>query len=88
MSNRRSIRGLVLLACVFLMSACASGRTAREAALQDWLATAKRPVKVTKHRPQQHLTATRWSHFYTLVDSDGKVYLAKNVRFELPEVIE
>jgi hypothetical protein len=78
----------IMLAVVFLLSACASGYKARETATQEWLSTAKRPVKVTKHNAHQHITATRGSHFYTLIDSDGKVFLAKNVRFELPEVIE
>jgi hypothetical protein len=78
----------VLFIFVFLLSACASGRETREAAMQEWLSTAKRPVQVTKHNPYQHFTATRGSHYYTLVDSDGKVFLAKNVRFELPKVIE
>lgn len=78
----------ILLFFVLLLSACAGGHKAREAAMQEWLSTAKRPVKVTKHNPYQHMKATRGSHYYTLVDSDGKVFLAKNVRFELPDVIE
>jgi hypothetical protein len=78
----------VLLAFVFLFSACAIGRNDREAAVQEWLLTAERPVQVTKHCPYDHITSTRWSHFYTLVDSEGRVFLARNVRFELPDVIE
>jgi hypothetical protein len=78
----------VLCTFVLLLSACAGGHKAREAAMQEWLSTAKRPVKVSKHNPYQHMKATRGSHYYTLVDSDGKVFLAKNVRFELPDVIE
>ena len=76
------------LAFMFLLGACAGGHKAREAAMQEWLSTARRPVKVSKHNPYQHMKATRGSHYYTLIDSEGKVYLAKNVRFELPEVIE
>lgn len=73
---------------VLFGAACGSARTAREAALQEWLASAKKPVKVVKHNPYQHVFASRGSHYYTLVDSNGKVFLAKKVRFELPEVIE
>ena len=57
-------------------------------ALQEWLADAKKPVKVTKHNATWHVSATRGSHYYTLIDREGNVYVAKNVRFELPEVIE
>lgn len=78
----------VSLLFAFLLGACASGHKARETALQEWLTTAKRPVKVTKHNPYRHFTATRGSYYYTLIDSEGKLYLAKNVRFDLPEVIE
>ena len=56
--------------------------------MQFWLDEAKRPVKVTRHPVTQNLAATRASYYYTLVDSNGKVYLAENVRFVLPEVIE
>jgi hypothetical protein len=79
---------LSLLVVVFLMSSCISGFRAREAKLQSWLDEAKRPVKVTRHSVIQNLAATRASYYYTLVDSNGKVYLAENVRFVLPEVIE
>jgi len=78
----------VLFTFVFLLGACISGRKVRETATQEWLSTAKRPVKAIKHNTNQHFTATRGSHYYTLIDSDGKVFLAKNVRFELPGVIE
>ncbi|HNE29125.1 MAG TPA: hypothetical protein PKL15_03850 [Saprospiraceae bacterium] len=79
---------LPLLVIAFSMSACMTNYKVREAAMQEWLAGAKRPVKVTKHHPNQHLGATRGSHYYTLIDSEGRVFLAQNVRFELPEVIE
>lgn len=83
-----SLRMLFLLVVALSMSACMTNYKARETELQEWLAGAKRPVKVTKHNPNQHFSATRGSHYYTLIDSEGKVYLAKNVRFELPGVIE
>lgn len=78
----------VLFIFAFLLGACVSGRKARETATQEWLSTAKRPIKVTKHNPYQHLSATRGNYYYTFIDSDGKVFLAKNVGFEFPEVIE
>ena len=79
---------LPALISFLLLVSCASARNAREAAMQEWLSKAKRPVKVTKHNPYQHLTATRGSHYYTLIDREGNVFIARNVRFELPEVIE
>ena len=79
---------LLLLVVALSMSACMTNYKARETELQEWLAGAKRPVKVTKHNPNQHFSATWGRHYYTLIDSEGKVYLAKNVRFELPGVIE
>lgn len=81
-------RLLLLIMCVFLMSSCKTGFEARESKLQSWLAEAKRPIKVTKHHPYQHLSASRGSHYYTLIDANGKVYLAENVRFVLPDVIQ
>lgn len=87
----RQLKFSLLVLGLFIMllgGACGSARTARETALQEWLATAKKPVKVVKHSTYQHVLASRGSHYYTLVDSDGKVFLAKRVRFELPEVIE
>lgn len=71
-----------------MFSACMVGHEARERDLQRWLLTAKRPVKVVKHHPANNFTATQGSHFYTLIDSEGRLYLAKNVRYKLPEVIE
>jgi len=88
MRNKKKYSLLVLVAFAFLLGACASGYKSRETALQEWLTTAKRPVKVTKHHPYRHFSATRGSYYYTLIDSEGKIYLAKNVRFDLPEVIE
>lgn len=88
MGYKRKFLFPILFTFVVLLGACASGYKARETAVQEWLSTAKRPVKVTKHNPYQHITATRGNHYYTLIDSDGKVFLAKNVRFELPKVIE
>ena len=78
----------VLFAFVFLLGSCGSAHKAQETATQEWLSKAIRPVKAIKHNPNQHFTATRGGHYYTLIDSDGKVFLAKNVRFELPGVIE
>lgn len=88
MHHKKKFVFSALFIFAFLFGACGIGRKARETAAQEWLSSAKRPVKVTKHNPYKHLTATRGSHYYTLIDRDGKVFLAKNVRFELPEVIE
>jgi hypothetical protein len=88
MRYKKKILFPILFTFVSLLGACVSGREARETATQEWLSTAKRPVEVIKHNANQHFTATRGSHYYTLIDGDGKVFLAKNVRFELPEVIE
>ncbi len=79
---------LLMLVVSGLFTACMTGHQAREKKLQEWLLTANRPVKVTKHPPTNHFSATRGSHFYTLIDSKGQVFLAKNVRYELPELIE
>lgn len=88
MRNNTPYPLLLALFFLFSLSACMTGHKAREAKLQEWLAGASRPVKVTKHDPYQHVSATQGSHYYTLIDSKGKVYLAQNVRFELPAVIE
>ncbi len=79
---------LLILVVSGLFTACMAGHQAREQKLQAWLLSANRPVKVIKHPTNNHFSATRGSHFYTLTDSKGQVFLAKNVRFELPEVIE
>lgn len=79
---------LLILVVSSLFTACMTGHQAREQKLQEWLLAANRPVKVIKHPVNSHFSATRGSHYYTLMDSKGQVYLAKNVRFELPEVIE
>lgn len=78
----------MLVVCVFLLAACGSTRQARETAQQNWITTAKRPIQVVKQSPYQHFAAGRGIHYYTLTDRDGKVFLAKRVRFELPALIE
>jgi hypothetical protein len=88
MRNNIPYSFLPMLFFLFSLSACMTGHKAREAKLQEWLAEARRPIKVTKHNPYQHFSATQGSHYYTLIDSKGKIYLAQNVRYELPEVIE
>lgn len=79
---------LSVLLLSFSLSACMTGHKIRETALQEWLSQAKRPIKVTKHNSYQNFSATRDSRYYTLIDGNGKVYLAENVRYELPDVIE
>ena len=77
---------LVILA--FSASSCASSRESREVAVQDWIQSAQRPIKVQKHANFEDFSTTRGHTSYTLIDQSGKVYFAKNVRFKLPEVIE
>jgi hypothetical protein len=77
---------LILLCAVF--SACSIGQAAREQKTADWIETAAKPIKVIYHDPWTNFTATGGNRFYTLIDRNGKTYLAKNIRFQLPPVIE
>lgn len=78
----------VLLLLMFYVSSCASARASRENAAQAWIQTAQRPIKVQEHSNLDFVSTTRGHTCYTLIDQNGKVYFAKNVRFKLPSVIE
>lgn len=77
---------LALLFSLLLLSSCAVQRRKNDAKAIEWIAQAKRPIKVINDR--FHFFSTDQNHFYTLIDREGKVYYARNVRFLLPEVIE
>jgi succinylglutamate desuccinylase len=72
---------------LFFLCQCSSSRQVRERELSEWISNAAKPLRVIRHNPNNHVTATRGSHFYTLIDQKGQVYLAKNVRYVLPEQI-
>jgi len=78
----------VLISLMFYVSSCASARASRENAAQEWIQNAQRPIKVQEHGNLDYLSTTRGHTCYTLIDQNGKVYFAKNVRFKLPAVIE
>ena len=77
-----------LISMLLCVSSCTSARASRENAVQDWIQTAQRPIKVQEHGNLEFVSTTRGHTCYTLVDQNGKVYFAKNVRFKLPAVIE
>lgn len=79
---------LTLASLALCASSCAAARESRENAVQTWIQTAQRPIKVQKHSNTEFLSTTRGHTCYTLIDKNGKVYFAKNVRFKLPEIIE
>ena len=78
----------LLVFLVLFASSCASSRESREVAVQEWIQSAQRPIKVQQHSNLEDFSTTRGHTSYTLIDQSGKVYFAKNVRFKLPEVIE
>jgi|APTNR8051073442_1049403.scaffolds.fasta_scaffold00635_1 hypothetical protein len=87
--KRYAVFLLLIGATLFGLSSCAANRQqTQEMELQAWISAAKRPIQVTKHNSYNHFTTTRGSHFYTLIDQEGKVFLAKNVRYELPDAIK
>lgn len=78
----------VLLVFALLCSSCVIGAKAREERTQAWIVNAKKPIQVLPHDTTDHLMSTLSNKYYTLIDSDGRVYLANGVRFVLPKVIE
>ncbi len=84
----RSILFSLLVFLVIFASSCAASRESREVAVQEWIQTAQRPIKVQQHGNWEDFSTMRGHTSYTLIDQSGKVYFAKNVRFKLPEVIE
>jgi hypothetical protein len=73
---------------VGFLSSCWVGRQTREQKAQEWIQQAKRPIKVIEHNSFNHFSASGSNRFYTLIDQEGKVFLADGVRFQLPPVIE
>lgn len=79
---------LIFFSLMFCVSSCASARKSQEKALQDWIQTAQRPIKVQKHSNYDFVSTTRGHACYTLIDRNGQLHFAKNVRFKLPAIIE
>lgn len=77
-----------VVSTMLYVSSCTSARASRENAVQDWIQTAQRPIQVQEHSNLDFLSTTRGHTCYTLIDQNGKVFFAKNVRFKLPSVIE
>jgi len=41
-----------------------------------------------RHSIHANFAASPGNYYYTLIDKNGSIYLAKGVRFQFPEVIE
>lgn len=78
----------MFLVLVLALGSCSPSRIAREEEAAQWIQKAAKPIKVVAHNTNDHFMATRGSHYYTLIDHNGNVYLAQRVRFNLPQVIE
>lgn len=78
---------LLLFGCALLFTACIPTQktVAREAALNDWLADAQKPVQVIDQRFEARCAPGY--NCYTLIDKAGRTYFAQNVRMELPATI-
>ena len=84
----RHILILMFLTLMLYLSYCAYARKSQEKVLQDWIQTAQRPIKVHEHSNLDFVSTTRGHACYTLIDRNGRLHFAKNVRFKLPSVIE
>jgi len=78
----------LLLSCLIIpLTSCISSQktVTREAALNSWLTQAEKPVRVINQTSD--FRCAPGYNCYTLVDQEGQVYYAKNVRLELPREI-
>lgn len=82
------LRLFALALCVTTLLACVSPEVvqSREAALNAWLVKAEKPVTVRSQTNDLNCAPTL--NCYTLVDKQGAIFYAKNVRVELPRRIE
>jgi hypothetical protein len=80
-------RLLILLGGALLLTSCIPTQktVAREAALNDWLTDAEKPVQVINQRFEARCAPGY--NCYTLIDKAGRTYYAQNVRMELPATI-
>ncbi len=82
------IRIFLLTVLTSSLSSCWVGQGARENDTKRWILLAKRPIKVMRHSIHANFAASPGNYYYTLIDKNGSIYLAKGVRFQFPEVIE
>ncbi len=82
------LRLSTLALCFLFLLGCVSSSVveSREAALNDWLVKAEKPVLVRSQTSELNCAPTL--NCYTLVDKQGAIFYAKNVRVELPRRIE
>lgn len=82
----RTIAGLIL-GVAFLGTGCVSQDVAsqREAALNEWLMAASKPVQVVDQSIQFRCAPGYFC--YTFIDQEGKTLYVKNIRQQLPAVI-
>jgi hypothetical protein len=83
---KHSILFLALLLAIIAVS-CSSPKSAleNEKLLNDWLSGAVLPVTVLDQSRAMRCRPSM--NCYTLIDANGKVYYAHNVRYLLPPVI-